>query len=263
MTKNMRWIDAIIKVLEDEKKSLHYTEIAELISEREYRKSLGATPARTVNAYISTDIKESKEKSQFAKVDRGEYIFRRFLTDQEEFVTEVETVDANVAEKRLIVESLGIYWNRSYVLWKTIPDIFGVQQIGATPVNFKQQVGVYLLHDSRETIYVGQAVEQTIGKRLHQHTMDRLSGRWDRFSWYGFYGVSEKGEVSGSSLPLGSLTLSEIADTIEGILIECIEPRQNRKRGNAFSGIEYLQFEDPEIKKKRAQQILKELSDNM
>jgi hypothetical protein len=39
----LKWEEAIVKVFEEEKKALHYTEIAELISERGYRRSLGAT----------------------------------------------------------------------------------------------------------------------------------------------------------------------------------------------------------------------------
>lgn len=67
-SKNMKWPDAIRKVLEDEKKSLHYTEIAELISEKGYRDSVGATPANTVSAHISGDIKKNKEKCNSQKL---------------------------------------------------------------------------------------------------------------------------------------------------------------------------------------------------
>ncbi|MCX6234616.1 MAG: HTH domain-containing protein [Bacteroidetes bacterium] len=260
--KELKWLDAIAKVLEDEKKSLNYTEIAELISEREYRISVGATPANTVNAYINGDIKDNKDKSIFAKVDKGEYILRKFLDIESELITDIETTEIIIG-KQLIIEALGIYWNRTQVLWKPNPDLFGVQQIGATPVNFSEQVGIYLLHDSRETIYVGQAIDQTIGKRLYQHTMDRFSGRWDRFSWFGFYCVSEKGGLTTNKKTYNELTIQQIADALEAILIESIEPRQNRKKGNTFSGIEYLQQEDPEIKKKRTQQILQELTEKI
>lgn len=41
---DLKWKEAIEKVLSEEKKQLHYTEIAELIAERGYRKALGATP---------------------------------------------------------------------------------------------------------------------------------------------------------------------------------------------------------------------------
>lgn len=260
----MRWIEAIKKVLQDEKKALHYTEIAELISEKEYRTSVGATPANTVNAYINTDIKDKKEKSLFAKVDnRGEYILRQFLDNQEDFIDSVEGKGHEKNEIEPIIEAFGIYWDRDKILWKSTPDILGVQQFGATHVNFSSQVGIYLLHDGRETIYVGQAIEQPIGKRLYQHTKDRFSGRWDRFSWYGFYSVSDDAKIDISKTILDKITLSELANTLEAVLIESMEPRQNRKKGNTLSGIEYLQFEDPEIRKKRTQQILQELSEKI
>jgi hypothetical protein len=260
--KDMKWLDAIKKVLEEEKKALQYTDIAELISEKGYRNSVGATPANTVNGYINKNLKENKEKSVFAKVGMGEYILRKFV-EKQDGPNMGESLDEESVERKLIIEALGVYWGRSQVLWKTTPDIYGVQQMGANPVNFSQQVGIYLLHDGRETIYVGQAIEQPIGKRLYQHTLDRFSGRWDRFSWYGFYGVSDNGTLDTSKTGIKDLSLSDIANTLEGILIESMEPRQNRKKGNTFSGIEYLQFADPEIKRKRAQQILSELSEKI
>ena len=59
----LKWKDAIEKVLDEEKKELHYTEIAELIAKQGYRISLGATPQSTVSALLATDIK--KENSIF------------------------------------------------------------------------------------------------------------------------------------------------------------------------------------------------------
>ena len=56
MANDLKWKEAIKKVLEEEKKALHYTDIAELISERGYRKSLGATPQDTVSSNLTTDI---------------------------------------------------------------------------------------------------------------------------------------------------------------------------------------------------------------
>ena len=46
-------------------------------------------------------------------------------------------------------------------------------------------------------------------------------------------------------------------------MIESIEPRQNRKQGNLFFGLEYLQQEAPEIKKKQKEQLLRELTDKL
>jgi len=263
----LKWKEAIVKVFEDEKKALHYTDIAELIAERGYRKSLGATPQDTVSANMTTDINTNKEKSIFAKVDKGIYILRKFLDDSSQLVTEEIEDELIVTEKikkerYKIINAFGIYWNRNLVHWKTTPDLLGIQQIGASEVNFRDQIGIYLLHDSRETIYVGQAIEQTLGQRLKNHTTDRLGGRWDRFSWFGFYPVNENGKLL-TDIKLDNITVQNLGDILEAILIESIEPRQNRKQGNLFFGLEYLQQEAPEIKKRLKEQIIRELTDKL
>lgn len=43
---------------------------------------------------------------------------------------------------------------------------------------------------------------------------------------------------------------------LEAILIEALEPRQNRKRGDDLGAVEYIQHEDPEIQKKKVKQTL-------
>ncbi|TAG55602.1 MAG: hypothetical protein EAZ27_06695 [Cytophagales bacterium] len=264
---DLKWKDAIEKVLNEEKKQLHYTEIAELIAECGYRKSLGATPQDTVSAYLTTDINTNKEKSIFAKVDKGYYILRKFLNETDETLiddSEPQIINDKIVtkENHKIVNAFGIYWNRNLVHWKSTPDLLGIQQVGATEVNFKDQIGIYLLHDSRETVYVGQAIEQPLGKRLKDHTADRLAGRWDRFSWFGFYPVTDDTKLNLNA-KFKEFTIQNLGNLLEAILIESIEPRQNRKQGNSFTGIEYLQQEAPEIKKKLKEQIIKELTDKL
>ena len=267
---NLKWKDAIVKVLEEEKKALRYTEIAELIAERCYRTSLGATPQDTVSSTITTDIKTNKDNSIFVRVDTSIYSLRKLLDKSSELETnDIESENLVVEESKKtekilhkIINSFGIYWNRDLVHWRSYPDLLGVQQIGAEPVNFKEQIGVYLLHDNRETIYVGQAIEQSLGKRLRMHTMDRLSGRWDRFSWFGFYPITGKGKLITDIL-LENITIQNLGDLLEAILIESIEPRQNRKQGNLFSGIEFLQLIDPELERLRKQQIIREISEKI
>lgn len=262
-----KWRDAIIKVFEDEKKSLHYIEIAELIAERGYRKALGATPSDTVSSNITTDINKNHEKSLFARVGKGIYILRKFLDESAELLPE-ESKEKYKNPKDIsreqfkIVNAYGIYWNRNLVHWKTTPDLLGVQQIGATEVNFKDQRGIYLLYDGREIIYVGQAIEQTLGQRLKQHISDRLSGRWDRFSWFGFYSVSDKGHLLDRK-KFEFLDVQNLADIFEAILIESVEPRQNRKQGNTLIGMEFLQKESSELKKKKAEELIRELADKL
>lgn len=161
-----------------------------------------------------------------------------------------------------LINAFGIHWRREKVLWKSTPQLLGVQQLGAAEVDFTQQIGIYLLHDSRETIYVGQAVGQTLGERLRQHTIGRLNGRWDRFSWFGFYPVKDDGQLN-LQLNHGSITLKMLGDVLEAVLIESLEPRQNRKQGNLFAGLEFLQREAPELSKKRKEQVIKEMLERL
>jgi hypothetical protein len=49
---------------------------------------------------------------------------------------------------------------------------------------------------------------------------------------------------------------ANIIPAIEAIMIEALEPRQNRKRGDDLSAVEYIQKEDPEIQKKRIRQSM-------
>ena len=119
-----------------------------------------------------------------------------------------------------------------------------------------------MLHGNRETIYVGQAIEQPLGHRLKNHITDRLSGRWDRFSWFGFHPVSDNGKLH-SNTKFDNLSVQDLGNILEAILIESIEPRQNRKQGNLFSGIESLQVESPEIKKRKKEELIRELTDKL
>lgn len=63
-----------------------------MIAERGYRRSLGATPQDTVSANLTTHINTNKEKSIFAKVDRGYYILRKFLDDSSQLLTDDEEI---------------------------------------------------------------------------------------------------------------------------------------------------------------------------
>ena len=54
------------------------------------------------------------------------------------------------------------------------------------------------------------------------------------------------------------LTDEDIIVTLEALLIEGLEPRQNRRRGDAFRAVEYLQVPDPELVKKGKKKVLEE-----
>lgn len=243
--KELTWRKAIDKVLAASAEPLHYGEITERILAEGLRKTVGATPAATVNAQIAASIKHDGASSPYVRVSKGVFALR----DQDAvYPGAVAGEIAEIEAQYDIVTSFGMYWRREAVEWVARPKLLGMQQIGATPVDFHQQLGVYLLYDGREVIYVGRTTERPLGRRLYEHTLDRLSVRWDRFSWFGLLPVSEQGEIG--NLPESYLA-AKLVPALEAILIEALEPRQNRKRGDDLVAVEYLQTLDPEIERKK------------
>ncbi|MFQ6608184.1 MAG: hypothetical protein ACE5EE_06555 [Fidelibacterota bacterium] len=49
---------------------------------------------------------------------------------------------------------------------------------------------------------------------------------------------------------------------MEALLIEGLEPPQNRRRGDDFSAVEYLQAEDTDLKDKQTNEFILELLRN-
>jgi hypothetical protein len=160
-----------------------------------------------------------------------------------------------------LINAFGMFWSRGKVLWSNSPRILGQQQPGSSPVDFAGQRGVYLLHDGRSVVYVGRTTEQPLGKRLSQHTTDRLNGRWDRFSWFGVCSVASDGSLQ--LVDAHQFNIDSLIVTMEALLIEGLEPPQNRKRGDDFRAIEYLQIEDPEISKSKIVALMDELKSKL
>jgi len=260
---NLTWRDAIIRVLTDAGRSMHYTDIADEVISKGYRKDVGATPANTVATVITTEIRNKRKDSIFVRTGYGEYILLKNMQSgpgQSEGTTEDEP-PAEPEELKGIIDAFGMYWRREQVEWSS-PNVslLGAQQPGATQVDFAGQRGVYMLHDGRAVVYVGRTTDQPLGKRLYQHTIDRLNGRWDRFSWFGVLHVSEKGELSPPDT--SSCGPDDWIPTMEALLIEGLEPPQNRKRGDDFRAVEYLQTMDPKIEERQTKKILEKIIKN-
>jgi HB1, ASXL, restriction endonuclease HTH domain len=252
----LTWPKAIAKVLGASPTPLHYKEITERIIALSLRKSLGATPAATVNAQMANSIKHQGSASPYIRVAKGVFAMRGAVSGVA-IIPERLTPDiiesSEDEEQYDIVTSFGMFWRRNAVEWIATPKILGMQEIGATPVDFNKQLGIYLLYDGREVIYVGRSTDRPLGRRLYEHTIDRMSTRWDRFSWFGLLPVSESGQLG--KLP-ADYQAATIIPALEAILIEALEPPQNRKRGDDLAAVEYIQRVDPEIEKRRMKATL-------
>jgi len=248
----MTWKEAILKVLEESDEPLHYKEITERIIEEGLKRKVGATPAATVNAQIAVSIKHEGSKSPYVRVAKGTFTLRDKLE-----TVQTNRVEADKQEENdNIVTAFGMFWKRENVEWKRTPKLLGMQQLGAEAVDFSSQIGVYLLYDGREVVYVGRSTDRPLGRRLYEHTIDRLSARWDRFSWFGLLPVDEHGRLG--ELPEG-YRADLLIPMMEALLIEALEPRQNRRRGDDFEAVEYLQVIDPEIEKQRVKALIDRL----
>lgn len=255
----MTWKEAIIEVLQRSSEPMHYADIAEAAVEQGLVDRAGATPARTANAAIVMSIQNEGDNSPFFRVSRGVFALKRLMQEPPQVPVQIEE-DAGVGDTGLI-NAFGMYWNRNDVLWSTRPRILGKQQPGSTLVDFYDEKGVYLLHDGRAVVYVGRTTERPLGVRLKEHTVDRLKGRWDRFTWFGVYPVTDAGTLNTAAAT--DYTLSMLIVTMEALLIEGLEPPQNRKKGDDFKAVEFMQVEDPEIQKKQIIQLMDELKSRL
>jgi hypothetical protein len=255
------WKEAIIKALSEAAEPLHYTEIAEHILSRGYYETDGATPAATVNAQIASSIKREGERSPFIRVSKGMFALKNSAALAPEMPAPPKTsaelknlAEADVESSESIIHSLGMYWQRDLVIWRRDPRIYGKQPSAAKAVDFGGQKGIYILYDHHTVVYVGRCIDRSLGKRLFEHTIDRLGSRWDRFSWFGLLDVTEQGNLKEMAL---NTSLASLVATLEALLIETLEPPQNRKRGDDFSAIEYIQDIDPELEERKLQNTLR------
>ena len=149
MPAELTWRKAIEKVLGASATPLHYNEITEQIIADGLRQSLGATPAATISAQISSSIKKDGAASPYTRVGKGIYTMTKGhgqlqLQQKPKLTPDVSESDETEAQYE-IVSSFGMFWRREAVEWIAAPRLLGMQQIGATPVDFNKQLGIYLL----------------------------------------------------------------------------------------------------------------------
>lgn len=260
------WKEAIKKVLAESSTPLHYREISEQILSRGYYGTDGATPAATVNAQLASSIKHDGEKSPFIRVGKGIFALKNSPAPEVTPTTPSKQkkpealAESDVEASESIIHSFGMYWQRDLVVWRNDPKMYGKQQALSKPVDFGKQKGIYILYDHHTVVYVGRSIDRPLGKRLFEHTVDRLGSRWNRFSWFGLLDVTQDGNLRETAL---NTSLASLVATLEALLIEALEPPQNRKRGDDFSAIEYIQDIDPELKEREIQNTLRSIEQKM
>jgi hypothetical protein len=248
--KGMPWDKAILKVLQEYKQALKYTEITDFIIQDQLRGAdeIGATPANTVNAYLHGD----KLKDKVAALGRGMYILKDYLDQDPSLATipstQQEDEDSPSVMEDSLITAYGRFWDRD--LWlKNKYALYGTSTLtkNAACVDFSKHYGLYLLHKGYQVIYVGQAAKQSLSVRLANHHVDHLRNRWDSFSWFSLKDIEGTQDVGANATR--SLNVLKIIDTLEALLIETLGPERNKKDGNGFGGKEFEQITEFEFLK--------------
>lgn len=55
------------------------------------------------------------------------------------------------------------------------------------------------------------------------------------------------------------MNLENLIETMEALLIESLEPPQNRKRGDGFSAVEFIQVVDLDIRRREQEEIFEQM----
>lgn len=138
--------------------------------------------------------------------------------------------------------------------WHSAPEnghLLGVRTSAKTSsvANFSQQTGIYVLYSDFTPIYVGQA-NKSLFARLKAHRLsDDLSGRWDRFTWFGFRSVvggrNPKLSVPDVNFHIGP---KQLLDHLEAVMIHAFEPSLNGQEGRFGKGVlRYTQVRDERL----------------
>jgi len=246
----MTWDQAVLKVLKDNKRSMRYDEIADVIISQELRASneLGSTPAMTVNAILHGKIRD-----HVVCVRRGEFILKDYLKEDPTLAADVNSsVDDDDEDNEMddaLITAYGRFWDRK--LWEEN----GMQILGsntktrnADSADFTQHAGIYLLHKGYQVIYVGQA--KHLVKRLEDHTKDDKRNRWDNFSWFSIDDVDQNSSPE-NAITTKTLEGPALLDTLEALLIETLGPERNKKVGNDFDDKEFEQIPESEYYKRK------------
>lgn len=137
--------------------------------------------------------------------------------------------------------SYGLFWRESEIEWnpgKGYKNSFRLLgRIGSNKgviriADFRHQQGIYILYDEYGPAYVGLTRSQGLGKRLKDHKSDNMKGKWDRFSWFGFYPLIRRSTSEGiEELGNPETEISEDTNTtigdLEALLIRAIGPKRN------------------------------------
>lgn len=163
----------------------------------------------------------------------------------------------------MLVTSYGLFWRAAEIEWSPgkgnknefrLLGRIGKNRPGLRIADFRRQQGIYILFDEYGPAYVGLAKGDRLGARLREHHADHLSGKWDRFSWFGFNPVGatpDKEGVLSLNEPRRDVTddtQTTIGD-LEALLIAVMGPKLNQQKmrfdeAERWDQVEYWQWRE-------------------
>ncbi|MGN6292438.1 MAG: hypothetical protein ACTHMV_06790 [Chitinophagaceae bacterium] len=170
----------------------------------------------------------------------------------------------------MLIRAYGQYWNPDIIEWgkqgptnkgKLLGDV-RFKDGKTIPIDFWDAKGVYVLFDRFKCIYVGKALETSLGFRLRSHLSDRLAGRWDMFS---FFSVSTVNKTTKNTRNPGQrqITQGVTINSFEALAILVADPSLNRKRERFKEAHEAAQVKQPNPRTDRNyyEDIIKKLNE--
>lgn len=224
----MKWKLAVLKILREARKPLHYQKILRIIKEGGLRPITGKTPERTV--YVN--LLDLQGAGKVRKTDRGVFEF----VSQSDNDEEGAPAEEDQPQSPKVRFPHGRYWRLDSVDWSKGPQkrgLFG-QLRGADPAantvrNFANDPGLYVLHHTHAPmgiLYVGMT-EGSLYARLKSHLGDQCEDRWDAFSWFSLRGLTQEDLEPTDAFELdGDLFLK----LMEAFMLECFMPPLNEQR---------------------------------
>lgn len=154
----------------------------------------------------------------------------------------------------MIIYNYGLFWHVDDIFWGKPAEegmLLGVPAKARSeqPVDFRYQSGIYALYADYDLVYIGQTGKgnQKLFTRLRTHRRQKLSGRWNRFSWFGTRRVLGNGVLANERLKSPS-THEEALNHMEAKLISVGEPNLNRQGGTwGNKVVQYRQKRDSRL----------------
>jgi hypothetical protein len=122
----------------------------------------------------------------------------------------------------MALKNYGEDWrSKSSKLWT-----YGRRDPPSWSVNFRHQIGVYVLKRRAKIVYVGRA-KRTIFGRVAGHLREHEEGLWTTFSWFGPKPVDEQGELAEPA----EISYEQLILDMETLLIYLLTPSLNKMAG--------------------------------